>query len=78
MGALPGVRPSQAMRPVVLALTGARCENGQLTIAIPFGYRHGFADALTLFGSYHIYDYNLFYSNIRANASQRTTAFLAH
>jgi hypothetical protein len=78
LGALPGVHPSQALRPVVPALTGAECENGQLTVAIPFGNRHGFADALTLFGSYHIYDYNLFYSNIRTNASERTSAFFAH
>jgi hypothetical protein len=40
--------------------------------------RRGFSDALTWFGSYHIYDYNLFYSNIRANADERVTAFLAH
>jgi hypothetical protein len=77
LGALPGVHPSEPLRPIVPALTGADCDNGQLTVAIPFGSRHGFSDVLTLFGSYHIYDYNLFYTNIRVNAGERVAAFLA-
>lgn len=77
LGALPGVRPYQDLQAVVPALTGAACVNDELTVSIPWGHRRGFADLLTLFGSYHIYDYNLFYANIRANADQRTLAFLS-
>ena len=45
---------------------------------IPWSKRHGFSDLLTLFGSYHIFDYNLFYTNIRVNAQQRVAAWRAH
>ncbi len=77
LGALPGVHPSQDLRPIIPALTGASCHDGELAVSIPWGRRHGFADALTLFGSYHIYDYNLFYTNIRVNADERAAAFLS-
>ena len=77
LGALPAVGPQSAMLPPVAALTGARCEGGVLRVSIPFSKRHGFADLLTLMGSYHVFDYNLFYTNIRLNARDRIRAFRA-
>ncbi|HEX4376182.1 MAG TPA: DUF3089 domain-containing protein [Steroidobacteraceae bacterium] len=77
LGSLPGVRPAEQLRPLETALTGARCVEGDLTVDIPFSRRRGFADMLTLFGSYHIYDYSLFYANIRENAEERVAAYLA-
>lgn len=77
LGALPGVHPSQALRPIIPALTGADCDNGELAVSIPYRDRRGFSDALTMFGSYHVYDYNLFYTNIRANADARVDAYIS-
>ena len=77
VGSLPAVRPGEPMRPPVARLTGASCEGAALRVDIPFSKRAGFSDVLTLFGSYHIFDYNLFYSNIRANALQRLGAWRA-
>jgi hypothetical protein len=75
LGALPGVRPGEALLPPVPNLTGARCDGALLHVDIPLSKRHGFANALTLFGSYHVYDYNLFYTNIRTNAEERVRAY---
>ena len=77
LGALPGVGPDTALKPLVPQLTGARCDGGALQVSIPLGKRRGFADLLTLFGSYHIFDYNLFWGNIRGNATARVSAFRA-
>jgi hypothetical protein len=77
LGALPasgGVGPLPALVP---QLTGARCDGAALHIDIPAGNRSGFKDLLTFFGSYHIYDYNIFYANIRANVRQRVLAYRA-
>ncbi|HUI59494.1 MAG TPA: DUF3089 domain-containing protein [Steroidobacteraceae bacterium] len=76
-GAPPATLPAMSLPAIVPQLTGARCAQGLLDVAIPIGHRRGFADALTLFGSYHIYDYNLFYANIRQNTVERVRAFLA-
>jgi hypothetical protein len=46
-----------------------------LRVEIPFGRQLGFTDLLSLFGSYHVFDYSLFYTNIRINARQRITAW---
>ena len=75
LGALPGVRPGQKLRAPVAHLTGARCDDGVLHIDIPLTERGGFADLLTLFGSYHVYDYNIFYVNIRSNTLERLNAW---
>jgi Protein of unknown function (DUF3089) len=77
VGALPGVPPESALLPPIAGLTGAHCDGGALRIAIPLAQRRGFADALTLAGSYHVFDYNIFYSNIRVNARERIRAFHA-
>jgi hypothetical protein len=76
LGALPGTRQVQLLPPVA-GLTGARCEEGVLRVQIPWSKRQGFSDLLTLFGSYHVFDYNLFYSNIRVNARDRIVAYRA-
>jgi hypothetical protein len=78
LGALPGVRAGDDLVPPVPQLTGARCEGGALQVSIPLGKRRGFSDLLTFFGSYHIFDYNLFYANIRANARARVHAYDAN
>jgi hypothetical protein len=75
LGALPGVRPGEELLPVVPRLTGAQCDGALLHIDIALSQRRGFANALTLFGSYHVYDYNIFYTNIRVNAEDRVRAY---
>ena len=77
LGALPAVRSGAELRAPLPQLTGATCEGAALQVSIPLQQRLGFADALTLFGSYHIFDYNLFYTNIRVNAKQRVMAYHA-
>ena len=77
LGALPAVAPGEALRPSVPQLTGARCDAGRLRVSIPWSERRGFANLLTFFGSYHVFDYNLFYSNIRVNAAERVAAYRA-
>ena len=53
------------------------CDGALLHIDIALSQRRGFANALTLFGSYHVYDYNIFYTNIRVNAEDRVRAYRA-
>jgi len=77
LGALPASRGAGQLPALVPQLTGARCDGAALHIDIPAGKRAGFTDLLTFFGSYHIYDYNIFYANIRANARQRVLAYRA-
>ena len=78
LGALPAVAPGEALRAPVPKLTGARCDSGLLRVAIPWSAPPGFADLLSRFsGSYHVYDYNLFYLNIRGNALERAAAYRA-
>ena len=75
-GAVPGTRPMQPMPATIPGLTGAACQDGLLDIAIPPDERHGFSDLLTRTGSYHVYDYNLFWMNIRENVAARVRAYL--
>ncbi|MGE0667311.1 MAG: DUF3089 domain-containing protein [Sphingomonadales bacterium] len=56
-------------------LTGAHCKDGVLYAAPPDG--KGYSGFVLPGGNYHIYDYNLFYMNIRRNVAQRVTAYLA-
>jgi hypothetical protein len=77
LGSLRAARPGADLEPLVPGLTGARCVGPLLEISIPLGQRGGFANPLTLFGSYHILDYNLFYANLRVNAQQRVLAYQA-
>jgi hypothetical protein len=77
LGALPAVRASEALLPPVPQLTGASCEAGLLRVSIPLRQRHGFSNVMTLAGSYHVFDYNIFYTNIRVNVRERISAFRA-
>ncbi len=56
-------------------LTGAHCKHGVLYAAPP--EEKGYSGFVLPGGNYHIYDYNLFYMNIRQNVAQRVTAYLA-
>jgi hypothetical protein len=77
LGALPAVRASEALLPAVPQLTGASCESGLLRVSIPLRQRHGFSNVMTVAGSYHVFDYNIFYTNIRVNVRERISAFRA-
>jgi hypothetical protein len=76
LGALPAARGRMLPQPIP-GLTGASCNGARLEVDIPRDERAGFRDALSAFGSYHVFDYNLFYMNIRANAQARVVAFRA-
>ncbi|HEY2807355.1 MAG TPA: hypothetical protein VGI91_01045 [Steroidobacteraceae bacterium] len=76
LGSLPGARPGAARA------GGTRAHRRTLHRNAagdrdPLGQRRGFGNPLTLFGSYHILDYNLFYANLRLNAQQRVLAYQA-
>lgn len=77
LGALPGVGLAAPLPALVPALAGATCEDGRLVAKLPLTRHEGFEDALTLLGGYHVYDYNLFYMNIRRNAAARVAAYLS-
>jgi len=55
----------------------AHCRNGWLGVDVPWSQQVYFSDLLTLAGSYHDFDYRLFYMNIRANAIERSRAWVA-
>jgi len=55
----------------------AHCENGWLGVNVPWALSIYFSDLLTFAGFYHDFDYRLFYMNIRANAIERSQAWLA-
>jgi hypothetical protein len=75
LGAVPHVWPRQPMPAAVPGLTGADCKSGLLGVTVPPHAGWGFSDVLTLFGSYHDFDYNLFYMNVRQNAVERVSAY---
>lgn len=74
-GALPAGRSPDGLPALLPQLTGASCSDGRLEVDIPLSQRSRFSDVLTLFGSYHVFDYNLFYANIRLNAKERVLSF---
>ncbi|MBV1907595.1 MAG: DUF3089 domain-containing protein [Pseudomonadales bacterium] len=55
-------------------VTGAVCVDGNLMISIPEG---NYDEMVFGEGNYHIYDYALFYMNIRNNAIERAAAFVS-
>ncbi|MEN3951011.1 DUF3089 domain-containing protein [Iodidimonas sp. SYSU 1G8] len=73
LGAIPTT--DGAMSKPEAGVTGARCRDGVLYISPP--QENGFSGLVLPGGNYHIYDYNLFYMNIRRNAEERTRAYLA-
>jgi hypothetical protein len=58
----------------IAALTGADCTDGLLIVTPPQDNPELTRGVLG--GSYHIYDYNLFYLNLRQNLTVRTGAYL--
>ncbi|MBI1262536.1 MAG: DUF3089 domain-containing protein [Rhizobiales bacterium] len=74
LGSLPFVTADQPFPAAEPALTGAACSNDVLVVSPPEkeGYTYGVFN-----GDYHIYDYNLFYLNIRENLRTRIDSFLA-
>lgn len=58
----------------IAALTGADCTEGLLLVTPPQDNPELTRGVLE--GSYHIYDYNLFYLNLRQNLAVRTGAYL--
>jgi len=52
-------------------VVGAACRNGELWVSEPSS-----GSFLALGKSYHLFDYGLFYMNIRANVAQRVNAYL--
>lgn len=76
LGALPGKQAPDALSAPLPGVAGAGCRAGYLIVDFPEG-SDAFVSRLTKKGSYHVFDYNLFYMNIRANAEARVEAFLA-
>jgi pimeloyl-ACP methyl ester carboxylesterase len=76
LGSLPPSRPDEPMEPAIPQLTGAVCKDGVLHVFLTREIRHDVGYRPN-FGSFHKFDYNLFYMNIRRNASERVAAFLA-
>ncbi len=71
LGGMPFAKPDAPVGMPIKNLTGADCENGLLVVSPPAVVNFG-----SWGGDYHIYDYNLFYMNIRANLDQRIAGFL--
>jgi hypothetical protein len=74
LGGLAFVADGMALNAPRKQLTGAACTDGVLIVEPPTddpGLTFG-----VFGGSYHIYDYNLFYMNIRQNLAVRIGAYL--
>lgn len=72
LGGMPFAKPDAPVSAPEKALTGARCEGGLLVVS-PANDAFNFG---SWGGDFHIYDYNLFYMNIRANLAARAGQFL--
>lgn len=77
LGAIHRDGPDDKLSAPIPKLTAASCKNGLLGVDIAKDQRKHFRDLLTLAGSYHDFDYSLFYMNIRTNAIERCRAWLA-
>ncbi|MAE96479.1 MAG: hypothetical protein CL910_17670 [Deltaproteobacteria bacterium] len=76
LGALPLLQNDRtALPPVTAGMLGARCTEGSLRID-PAPQGKGW-NVLVRGGNFHVYDYALFYMNLRANAEERAAAHLA-
>ena len=75
LGSLSRATPGAA--PVLkTGYAAARCIGGELVVDLPRG-RSDFLTRYATGPSLHIYDYNLFYENLRVNAKARAEAYLA-
>jgi len=64
-----------ALASPTVGLTGAVCHQGLLDVDIPF-FDSRYHNLLSrIYGSYHVFDYGLFYENIRRNAIRRVAAW---
>jgi hypothetical protein len=64
---------TRGFAPIIPGAVGAACRDGVLWVSDPPAKAHYF----TFAGSYHIFDYSMFYMNLRANVAQRVKAYLA-
>ena len=74
LGAQPFADSEESVRAPRREATGAACTDGMLIVSPPTdddGFTYG-----TFGGDYHIYDYNLFHMNLRADISRRIDTFL--
>jgi len=76
LGGMAFAEPDGPMLALVPGLTDARCDDGRLFITRPDRSAGDFS-VFTNRGDFHLYDYNLFYANIRANAAERVRAYLS-
>lgn len=74
LGSLPTGRGGDGLPALLPAGAGARCVNGLLVVDLPAGSPFH-PSKLIGEGSLHIVDYNLFWANLRANATARVAAF---
>ncbi|HLJ91255.1 MAG TPA: DUF3089 domain-containing protein [Candidatus Angelobacter sp.] len=77
LGSIYSDGPEASIPEPLAHVTGASCDNDLLGVDIPFRDRRHFADALTIIGVYHDFDYNLFYMNIRQNVAVRIAHYMA-
>ncbi|UTW54250.1 DUF3089 domain-containing protein [Kordiimonas sp. SCSIO 12610] len=75
LGGVALARFEAPLGPITENLTGAKCDDlGRLLITeAPQG---DWSEYVMAGGNYHVYDYNLFYMNLRANALTRAKAWL--
>lgn len=76
LGSLSFAGSDKALPAPYKELTGARCDSDGLLVISPSEDAEGFVYGVRD-GDYHIYDYNLFYMNMRANLEDRVAAFLS-
>ncbi|MEQ8265592.1 MAG: DUF3089 domain-containing protein [Parvibaculum sp.] len=76
LGSLPFTGSDETFPAPHVGLTGAECGSDGLLLISPPEDTEGFIYGVRA-GDYHIYDYNLFYMNMRANLQDRVAAHLS-
>lgn len=76
LGALPFVEVGQPLAGIQKGLTGAACDDTGI-LHLTLNPQGPYAQQLMPGENYHVYDYALFWANIRANAKARVDAFLS-
>lgn len=76
LGAVRFKRGDAPMYPIQPNTVRGRCKHGAMIID-PIKIKKGFGNRMLGKDDFHIYDFNLFYMNIRKNAVTRVKAFLA-
>jgi hypothetical protein len=75
LGGIPLARFEEALSEPIEGLTGAKCQElGVLLLTEP--PQGDWREYMMAGENYHVYDYNLFYMNIRENAAERANAWL--